>query len=154
MPNGFWYAQGETHRFDSAIPVSAFSKGDVLTLDSNSSLSRVWERFASSAQTIVGIATSDSNASINDQVGYIIPGPDTLFWASVQSNDATAQTVGLECNIGFDVAERRNFVDPSSNDSTRVVIVKGNVGVGAVDQSTQSTVLVRFVFNAGNLFVD
>ncbi len=154
MPNGFWYAGGETHIFDEAIPASAFSKGDLLTLTSASSLSRVHEQFNSSADTIVGVATADSIDSINDRVGYIIPGPDTLFWASVQSNDATAQTVGLECNVGFDVAERRYFVDPSSNDSVRVVIVKGNVGVGAVDQSVQSTILVRFNYSSGHLFVD
>ena len=154
MPNGFWYAGGETHRFDSAIPSSVFSKGDVLTLDSNSSLSRVDEVFNTSADTIVGVATSGSDASINDHVGYIIPGPDTTFWASVQSADPTAQTVGLECDIGFDLAERRYFVDPSSTNSTRVVIVKGDVGVGAVSQSVQSTILVRFNYSAGNLFVD
>lgn len=154
MPNGFWYARGTTHMFDEAIPASAFSKGDVLTLTSASSLSRVDQVFNSSADTIVGVATSDSNDSINDRVGYIIPGADTVFWASVQSNDATAQTVGKECDVGFDVAERRYFVDPSSTNSTRVVLVKGASGVGSVDQSVQSTVLVKFIYNAGHLFVD
>lgn len=154
MPNGFWYARGVTHEFQEAIPSSAFSKGDLLTLDSNSSYSRVDEVFNTSADTIFGVATSDSDQSINDRVGAIIPGPDTVFWASVQSADPTLQTVGLECDVGFDVAERRYFVDPSSTNSTRVVIVNGDVGVGAVAQSVQSTVQVRFVFNVGSLFVD
>ena len=34
MPNGFWYARGKTHEFAEAIPSSAFSKGDLLQLDS------------------------------------------------------------------------------------------------------------------------
>ena len=149
MPDGFWYARGKTHEFAEAIPSSAFSKGDLLTLDSNSSLSRVEETFTSSADTIVGVATSGSDASINDRVGYIIPGPDTLFWASVQSNDATALVPGLECDIRFALGDRRYYVDPSSANTKNVVISRGNTGVGAIDQSVQSTVQVRFLTHTG-----
>ena len=104
MPNGFWYARGKTHEFAEAIPSSAFSKGDLLTLDSNSSLSRVEEVFTSSADTVVGVALADSDSSINDWVGYLIPGSDTVFCARLQSNDATALVPGLECDFAFDVA--------------------------------------------------
>ena len=152
MPNGFWYAGGDTHRFDSAIPSSAFSKGDVLTLTSTSSISRVSEVFNGSATTVVGIALSDSVDSINDQVTYLVPGPDTLLWASLQSADATALTPGLACDVGFDVAEGRYFVDPSSVNTELVTIVQGNTGVGAVDQSVQSKVLVRFSHADGALY--
>ena len=143
MPNGFWYAGGDTHVFESAIPVSAFSKGDLLTYASASSLSRVNVIFAGSTATIAGIAMSDSVDSINDQVVYLVPGPDTLLWGSLQSADATALTPGLACDIGFDVDEGRYFVDPSSTNTQVVQIVRGNTGVGAVDQSVQSKVLCR-----------
>ena len=149
MPNGFWYARGKTHEFAEAIPSSAFSKGDLLTLDSNSSLSRVEEVFTSSADTVVGVALADSDSSINDRVGYLIPGADTVFWASLQSNDATALVPGLECDIAFDVAEGRYFVDPSSTNTIMVVIARGNTGVGSIDQSVQSKVLVRFRTHTG-----
>ena len=152
MPNGFWYAQGEAHRFDEAIPASAFSKGDLLTLTSASSSSRVEEVFTSSADTVVGVALADSNKSINDRVGYIIPGADTVFWASLQSNDGTALVPGLECDVAFDVAEGRYFVDPSSTNTENVTIVRGNDGIGAVDQSVQSKVLCRLPHADGALY--
>ncbi len=151
MPNGFWYAGGDTHVFESAIPSSAFSKGDILTYDSNSSLSGIDVTFSSSADTIAGVALSDSIDSLNDQVPYLIPGPDTLFWASLQSVDATALTPGVAVDIRFDVAENRFFVDPSSKNTENVMIMRGNTGVGAVDQSVQSKVLCRLVATAGNI---
>ena len=151
MPNGFWYARGVTHEFSEAIPSSAFSKGDLLTLDSNSSLSRVEEVFTSSADTVIGVALADSDSSIDDRVGYIIPGPDTVFWASLQSVDVTALVPGLECDIAFDVAENRYFVDPSSTNTLMVVLSRGDTGVGAIDQSVQSKVLVRFLTHTGTV---
>ncbi len=149
MPNGFWYARGETHEFAEAIPSSAFSKGDLLTLDSNSSLSGVDVTFSSSADTVIGVALADSDSSINDRVGYIIPGADTVFWASLQSVDATALVPGLECDVRFAVAENRFYVDPSSANTLMVVLSRGDTGVGAIDQSVQSKVLVRFLTHTG-----
>ena len=149
MPNGFWYAGGHC-TMESAIPASAFSKGDVLTYTSASSLSRIAPTFASGSD-IAGIATSDSVDSIDNQCSYIVPGPDTLFWASMQSADATAVVPGLECDIGYDVAEGRYFVDPSSTNSVRAVVVRGTAGVGGVSQSVQSKVLVKLIYHAGNL---
>jgi len=149
MPNGFWYAGGETHVFESSIPSSAFSKGDILAYASASSLSRASEVFVA-GENLAGVALADSIDSIEDKIPFLVPGPDTLLWASLQSNDATALTPGLACDIGFDVAEGRYFVDPSSTNSVRAVIVRGNTGVGAVDQSVQSKVLCRLIHVAGN----
>ena len=151
MPDGFWYARGETHEFAEAIPSSVFSKGDLLTLDSNSSLSRVEETFSSSADTIIGVALAGSDKSINDRVGYIIPGADTVFWASLQSVDGTALVPGLECDIRFALAENRYYVDPSSTNTISVVLARGDTGVGAIDQSVQSKVLVRFLSHTGTV---
>lgn len=152
MPNGFWYAGGDTHVFESAIPSSAFSKGDLLTYASASSLSRVNVIFAGSTATVAGIALSDSIDSLNDQVVYLVPGPDTLLWGSLQSADPTALTPGLACDIGFDVAEGRYFVDPSSTNTENVTIVRGNDGIGGVDQSVQSKVLCRLSHADGALY--
>ena len=149
MPNGLWYAGGDTHTFESSIPSSAFSKGDILAFTSTSSISRASEVFVA-GENYAGVATSDSVDSIDDQCSYIVPGPDTLFWASLQSVDVTALVPGLHCDIGFDLLENRYFVDPSSTNSLRAVIVRGNTGVGAVDQSVQSKVLIRLIHVAGD----
>lgn len=153
MPNGFWYAGGDTHTFESAIPSSAFSKGDLLLFDSSSSLSRMpWASTPGMAGAdILGVAMSDSIDSIDNLCSVLIPGPDTLFWASLQSVDTTALLPSLECDVRFDVVENRYYVDPSSTDTLRVVLVRGNAGVGAVDQSVQSKVLCKLIYHAGNL---
>ena len=153
MPNGFWYAGGDSHIMRSAIASSAFSKGDLLLFDSNSSLSRMpWSSTPGMASAdIVGVALADSDSSIDDLVSYIVPGPDTLFWASTQSNLATTLSPGLECDINFDVAEARYYVDPASTNTVRVVLMDGDFGVGAVSQSVQSKVLCKLIYHAGNL---
>jgi len=149
MPEGFWYARGETHEFAEAIPSSTFSKGDLLQLDSNSSLSRAEETFDGSEATVIGVALAGSDKSIDDRVPYLIPGPDTVFWASLQSVDATALVPGLECDVRFALAENRYYVDPSSTNTIMVVLSRGDTGVGAIDQSVQSKVLVRFRTHTG-----
>ncbi|GAG10982.1 unnamed protein product [marine sediment metagenome] len=149
MPNGFWYAGGDTHVFESAKPVSAFSKGDLLTL-STSSLSRIATTYASGSD-IVGVATSDSIDSIDGLCSYIVPGPDTLFWASAASGIGTAMIPGAEGDVLFDVAEGRYHVDLSSTNSVRAVVMRGSAGVGSVSQSVQSKVLCKLIYHAGNL---
>lgn len=153
MPNGFWYAGGDSHIMRSAIASSAFSKGDLLLLDSSSSLSRMpWASSPGMAITdIAGIALADSDSSIDDLVSYIAPGPDTLFWASTQSNLGTTLAPGLECDVNFDTGNNRYYVDPASTNTVRVVLMDGDFGVGAVSQSVQSKVLCKLIYHAGNL---
>lgn len=153
MPNGFWYAGGDTHVMESAIPSSAFSKGDLLVFDSNSSLSRIpWASSPGMSSTdIAGIALSDSNDSIANQVPFMVPGPDTLLWASVHTATTNALRPGTEADINFSTANGRYYVDPTSANTVRAVIVRGSSGVGAVDQSVQSKVLCRLIYHAGNV---
>lgn len=153
MPNGFWYAGGDSHVMESAIPSSAFSKGDLLVFDSNSSLSRIpWAASPGLSSTdIAGVALSDSVDSISDQVPYLVPGPDTLFWASLDTATGNALRPGTEADIQFSTANARYYVDPDSSTTARAVIVRGSAGVGAVDQSVQSKVLCRLIYHAGNL---
>ena len=54
MPNGFWYASGPVN-YREIKAASAFSKGDLLTLDSNSSLSRL-NPYAATTATQYGVA--------------------------------------------------------------------------------------------------
>src|SRR5690606_14892885 len=78
MPNGFWYAAGPCDTAE-AVPASAFSKGDLITLDSNSSFSRINELMVS-GNDIFGVAEGDSTQSLNGRVTVRIPEDDTQFW--------------------------------------------------------------------------
>lgn len=150
MPNGLWFAGGDTATMETAIPSSAFSKGDLLQFDSNSSLSRMNVLFPSGAD-IAGVAVCDSTDSIENKVSYIVPGPDTLFWASANSASGNAFVPGSECDVLYSTANNRYYVDPGSTNSVRAVVVRGVSGVGAPSQSVQSKVLCRLIYHAGNL---
>ena len=150
MPNGFWYAGGDTHVFESSIPASAFSKGDLLMFDSNSSLSRLPSVATGTfGNDIAGVATSDSIDSIDDQCSFIVPGPDTLFWASLDTGTSNALRPGTECDVFFAVANARYFLEPDSSASATAVIVRGFDGVGSVSQSVQSKVLCKLIYHSG-----
>lgn len=153
MPNGFWYAGGD-YTTEEAKPASAFSKGDLLLLDSNSSLSRMpWAAAPGMASTdIAGVALADSIDSIQDRVPYLVPQPDTLFWASANSAHAGDVTAGDEVDINFAVANNRYYADPASSNTVRAVIVRGlGQDVISADQSVQSKVLCKLIYHAGNL---
>lgn len=147
MPNGFWYASGPYTK-EASIPASAYSKGDVLQLTSASSFSRQNVLMTSD---IFGVADGDSTQSLANLCTAIVPEASTLFWASLSTALTSEVTVGQEADILFSTANNRHYVDPSSTNSVRVAVVRGTVGLGAVDQSVQSKVLVRFIQHAGNL---
>lgn len=140
MPNGLWYAGGDSHKYEESIPASAFSAGDLLFLTSASSLSRFPELMPSGA-LIAGVAVGGSNQSIANKCSYLIPGADTLFWASCSTALTSHLTVGEKHDINFGLGNNRSFV-VASQTSSRCVIVRGTQ---EVDQSVQSKVLVRLL---------
>ena len=148
MPNSFWYAGGD-YTAEQGIPASAFSKGDLLMLNSSSSLSRVPSVATGiHGDDVVGIALADSTQSIRNRVSYIVPQPDTLFWASLSTNESSV-TPGTECDLFFDATDQnRYYVEPGSSNSAKVVIVRGTADV---DQSVQSKALVKFIYHSGLL---
>lgn len=147
MPNGFWYASGG-YSVEQGKPASAFSKGDLLMLNSSSSWSRVPSVASGIDNDIAGVALCDSTQSIEDRVPVLIPEDDTLFWASL-STALSSATVGSSADLFFDATDNnRYYVDPGSSNTARAVIVRGTV---EVDQSVQSVALVRLIYNAGNL---
>lgn len=153
MPNGLWYAGGD-YTTESGIPASAFSKGDPLQLTgSPSEVSRIEP--GGTISPIAGVALSDSDQSIASfgEVVYLVPQPDTLFWASIATNVASMDTAfrpGVEYDLLFSLANNRYYVEDSSN-TPRVRIVRGP---GDIDQSVQSKVLVRLVYDGGSLQLD
>ena len=139
MPNGLWYASGP-RRMDERKAGSAFSKGDILALDSNSSLSRL-NPYAIAAGTVYAIANSDSTNSIRGLCSVTVIQPTTRFW-SMTTSGVTLIT-GEESGISFDAAKPgRYWVDESST-TPAVVVVEGT---DRIDQSVQSRVIVQFKF--------
>ena len=150
MPDGLWYAGGDTGMMETAEAASAFSKGDLLQFDSSSNLSRMDVRFPAGAD-IAGVAVCDSTDSIDSKIPYMVAGPDTLFWASARSNSNNAFVPGTECDVLYGTGNNRYYLDPASTNSVRAVVVRGVSGVGAPSQSVQSKVLCRLIYHAGNL---
>lgn len=149
MIQGFNYSSGDGYDTIQSIPASAFSKGDLLTLTSTSSLSRISELFVS-GNDIVGIALCDSNQSIGNKVTVLVPSADMVFLASTNSATGSGLSTGVECDISFGTPNGRCYVDTSAN-SVRAVVVRGTIGAMALDQSVHSQVLVKLIRHAGNL---
>jgi hypothetical protein len=139
MPNGFWYASGpQVYREIKAG--SAFSKGDLLTLDSNSSLSRL-NPYAATTATQYAVALSDSTNSINGVCVVQEITPTTRFWSRTTSGVTLIR--GEESGVSFvAAAPGRQWVDESS--TTNIVVV--DFGTAEVDQSVESKVIVRFKY--------
>lgn len=139
MPNGFWYASGPCRR-DERKAGSAFSKGDMLALDSNSSLSRL-NPYAAVAGSLYGIATADSIDSIRGLCGCIVIQPNTYFWSATTS--AVTLITGEESGVSFDAAKPGRYWVDESGTTLPVVVVQGTA---QLDQSVQSKVIVQFKY--------
>lgn len=141
MPDGFWYAGGPIWREES-IPASAYSRGDILQLNSSSSFSRTpATTWPTSGAVIFGVADGSSLQSISNKCTALVPGPTTLFWASCNTALGSHLTPGGQYDVAFAVANSRYYVTSSAN-TPRVVVVRGTA---EVSQSVQSRVLVRFL---------
>ena len=147
MPNGFWYASGP-YTTEQAIPSSAFSKGDPIMLTSASSYSRVPSVATGTSDDVFGVALSASNESIDNLVSVMVPDADTLWWASLATNIGSHATPGQPCDVFFSTNNARYYITNASSASAKAVIVRGTA---QIDQSVQSKVLVKLIYNAGNL---
>jgi len=140
---GLTYAAGP-YRESTGIPSSAFSKGDLLTLDSNSSLSRIAETFES-GDDIAAIAMASSLQSINNQVPVLIPERTTEFWSDC--------TIGSQFTAGtewdFEYTGGKFFLTTSQT-TVRAVVLHGG-GSADVNDSNISRVRVALILNAGNV---
>ena len=144
MPNGFWYASGPK-RMDERVPGSAFSKGDILALNSASSWSRL-NPYAVAAGTVYAVATADSTDSINDKVPGVVVQPNTYFWAAVTAGSAL--TTGEQSGVTFDTSLTGRLELEGSGGTAVVSVVEGT---DRIDQSVQSKAIVQFKYAAGEL---
>lgn len=145
MIQGFVYSGGP---FDIlwGRPASAFSKGDIVQLDSTSSVSRINILMTSD---IYGVADAGSDQSINNLVPILIPTSATEFLASVDTTASTL-TPGVECDVLFGAGNGRHYITSSAN-SVRAVIKRGNAGDNALSQSNHSQAIVRLIMVGGEV---
>jgi len=131
----FIHARGPVE-YDTGIPSSAFSKGDLLQYDSASSLSR-WNVLLT-AGTLAGVALADSLESLGNQVPYAIARPETI-WISTATTGSQF-TPGEKLDVEYTGAVFR--VSTSANTPAVVVAAGGN----STDMigSDSSRVLVSF----------
>ena len=144
MAQGFIPAKGE-FQFEEFIPASAFSKGDIVQLDSASSVSGI---NTLTYPDILGVAMQDSTDSIRDRCVVCLPTPTSVF-LSVSTPGADLP-VGAEVDVDVD-ANGRPVVVASTN-TPRVVIWRGHDAEAEMAGfSVQSRALVRFMYNADEL---
>ena len=137
----FTYSRGP-YQSSTAIPSSAFSKGDLLIYDSNSSLSRLADPGPSAtASDIAGVAEADSVDSLNDQVPYTLALPETIFLASCES---TGQfNPGDRVDVDYtDAQVATTFMVASSTNTPQVVVMPP--GSERMVSSGLSFILVKF----------
>lgn len=146
MPNGFWYASGPK-RMDERIPGSAFSKGDLLTLDSNSSLSRL-NPYVATSETLYAVACADSTDSIRNRVPAIVIQPTTYFWVATTAGQAL--TTGSDSGVSFATGLTGRYEADGSARSALISVVEGT---DRLDQSVQSKVIGQFKSHASTVAV-
>lgn len=126
----------------TAIPSSAFSKGDLLMYNSNSSLSLFDDEVVTEG-LLVGVALASSLESLNDQVPYslAIPGSIWLSTATTGSQFTPGEKLDVEYTSSV-------FRVSTSNNSVVVTIMAGGGTEEILGQSNISRVLVQFDIDA------
>ena len=123
---------------ESAIPSSAFSKGDLLMYDSNSSLSRFQDPIVT-VGLLVGVALADSIESLDDQVPYALAVPGSV-WLST-ATVASQMTPGAKLDVEYTGSVFR----VTSSATTPIVTISPGGGTEQIrGQSNISRVLVQF----------
>ena len=117
-----------------AIPSSAFSEGDLLIYDSNSSLSRMP---AGSLAPLAGVALSASTASYANKVPYIIPQGNTIFFSrcTTGSQFTAGESVAFQYSAG-------QFVSRESTTHFRAAVLRGTADIS---QSVVSGIHIQFL---------
>jgi len=137
-----WPASGGGKFIEAAIG-SQFTKGDVLTYNAASALSRI-NNVAVGAD-IAGIAMTDSRNSINNKATYFVPDFDTVLWADVEAGS----TATRGARVGFTATNARGHIVASAATTARAVVERGVAEIEG--QSVRSRIQIRLISEAGDL---
>ena len=146
FPNGFSYLQGPWElRLLPVSSVSTFAKRNPVFMDGSGRVAQ----FVAGADSIVGIAMSDSSQSESVRgVNHVlvgIPQENTVFVTKVQTGVAASSlTAGQAYNIELNAEHFRLDVDSTTSKIVRIV-PRGDGSSDAL--SVDSTVYVQFTRN-------
>ena len=132
----FIHARGPK-RESTAIPSSAFSKGDLLQYNSNSSLSRMAYPIATDG-LLVGVALASSLESLNDQVPFALAVPGSVWLSTVTTG--TQLTAGDKRDVEYTGAVFR----VTTSTDTPIVTISADGASDAMIGSNDSRVMVEF----------
>jgi len=135
-----WYAKGP-YQEESAIAGSAFTKGDILVYNSNSSLSQASLLFIGGGR-IAGVAKHNSADSLaGDQLCvYVVPLPGTIFW----SDCTTGSQMTPGERLDFEISSGQFRVSTSAN-TPRAIIWAGAGTESVLGQSNASRVMITLL---------
>ena len=136
---GLHYAFGPPGETMHAVPVSAYSEGDLLMYDSGSSLSRIQELMPAGVD-IAGVALSASTASYRNKCPYLIPHADTVFWS--ECTTGSQFTPGEE--FDFEYTSARFMVTTSTASVRASIMAPGSQDISG-QTSTISRVLIKLI---------
>ena len=113
------YYAGGPHIVNHAKPASAFSRGDLLELNSSSSLSYA-DALHVAGQFLAGIALSSSTESVQDKVPYLVAHPSTKFW--ITASAANAQIASRMINYDITPASGDHELAAGSQNSSIALV--------------------------------
>lgn len=129
------YYHSGPHIIEHGKPKSAFSRGDLLEVDSASSLSYA-DALLAGGNYIVGVALSSSTESVDNRVPYLVAHPQTRFY--VTATAAAANALSKFSVVDLAPASGDWEVTNSANTSICVVWSTASEDADIVQRNTES----------------
>lgn len=152
---GFTYVQGQYEiRMSTSSSAQTIQAGNLVTLDAERDVIIA----DSDSSAIYGVAQANSADSLSNALSgllpVLIPYPDTVFAASVESTNVSSVSLGQGYNIEQHVigGELHHRVDTGSQTTPHVIIVQRGLGKTGFIDSDDSTVFVQIFGDSKAVF--